>query len=238
MNFINRSNSIDSYKYIINIINKNNLKLYIKDYSILGFDTYKVYIPNLSNIDMLDDLKLKLYSNIKELKNDYYNFEELKGKNNKIFENIFEELSNSLKYSNLIVPYNLFDVNHYVDNDYIKLNYFYLLVIELIINKKYEKAKKLIEKRINSEMVSNYEKKYLEYLSCKLDNKNDAFKKFPQNIATDVDLLLKDVEIYLKKINVLNCPNCKTCKSKKSCKYKKWLNINNILKNTQFNSDI
>jgi len=229
LDFINNSNNIDAYNYIISIVKKNKLKLYIKDYSILGFNTYKVYIPKLSDVDSLDDFKLELYNNIKELKNCYYNFIEMKGKDNSTFESMFEKLSINIRYSELIYPYNLFSVNYFIDNDYIKLNYFYLLIIELIMNKKYVKTIKILEDRLKKYDISEFEKDYLEYLKYKLTKEKNISKKYSKYIINDVELLLNDTEKYLRKLNAMECPNCPKCKNKRKCKYKEWIKINKIL---------
>lgn len=44
------SDNKDAYKYMLTIIEKNHLELYIKDYSIFGFPTYRVFIKNESHI--------------------------------------------------------------------------------------------------------------------------------------------------------------------------------------------
>lgn len=41
----------ESFDLLINIIEKHNYSVYYKDYSILGFNTYHVYIPELSSIN-------------------------------------------------------------------------------------------------------------------------------------------------------------------------------------------
>lgn len=229
LNFTNENNNYDVYNYILNIIEKNDLKLYVKDYSILGFNTYKVYIPELSDIDVLDDVKVELYNKIKQLKKYYYNFLSVKGKNNEEYEKILEMLSKSMRYSDLIVPYNLFDINHYVDNNYVKLNYFYLLIIELIINKKYSKAIKIIEEKVKTTNISNFEKEYLSYLMCKLSGKEKIRNEYSKNIIEDINFMVENTEKYLKNLNIMECPDCSKCRNKGKCKYNEWIRINNIL---------
>jgi len=227
LNFSSKDNNFDAYNYIINILNKNKFDLFVKDYSVFGFDTYKIYIPNMSNVDTLDELKLKLYSNIEYYKDAYYNFADLYGKNNKEFENVFYKLSKSLRFSNLIVPYNIFGVNHYVENDFVKLNYFYLLLIELIMNGKKTEVSNIIEDKMKNNNIDKFENDYLEYLYAKLNDKYSE-KEYSKFIRDDVDLLLKDTRRYLLKLHALQCPNCNACNSKRKCKYKKWIKLNNV----------
>ncbi|MDO5557411.1 MAG: YcaO-like family protein [Clostridia bacterium] len=230
--FQNIDNNKEALKCVLKVVKRNKLELYIKDYSFLGFNTYKVYIPNISNVDVLDTIKLKVYSKYKDLKENYYSFLTLRGKDNYLFESIFEELSNNIKYSTFIYPNNLFEVNNYIKNDYVGLNYFYLLIIELVLNKKYEKAIRIIERKLDNQELDLFEREYLEYLRLRIVNGKMVYgKKYQKDIVRDVNQLLMKPERYLKKLKISRCPDCKSCTNRRQCKYNKWIKLETKLQN-------
>ena len=47
------------------------MNIYIKDYSMMGFNTFKVYIPNFSEIETIKSINLKISANMKKIKNIY-----------------------------------------------------------------------------------------------------------------------------------------------------------------------
>ncbi len=64
-------NNIEAYDFVFNIIKQNNLKLFYKDFSFLGFCTFHSYIPTLSEIQNITKDDLYLINHF-ELCNQYY----------------------------------------------------------------------------------------------------------------------------------------------------------------------
>ena len=221
-------NNKEALRLILKIIKQEKLQLYIKDYSYLGFDTYKVYIPNLSEIEELNDISFKIYRDLQTIRNIYFNIYQTKDNGNHTFETLFEELSQNIKYNEFVLPNNIFNVNTYIKGDYLKLNYMYILIIELILSKQYDKVIKVIEKRLENSKIDKFEKDYL--ISMKdiiCSNENIANAQF----VKDLNRLINKPELYLKKLGAPTCPNCNKCSCKSSCKYEKWKLINENLYN-------
>lgn len=228
-------NNKEALRLILKIIQQEKLQLYIKNYSYLGFDTYKVYIPNLSEIEELDDISFKIYRDLQTIRNIYFNIYQTKDNGNHTFETLFEELSQNIKYNEFVLPNNIFNVNTYIKGDYLKLNYMYILIIELILSKQYDKVIKVIEKRLENSKIDGFEKEYLismKDIICSNANITNA------QFAKDLNRLINKPEWYLKKLGAPTCPNCNKCICKGSCKYKKWKLINNnlyMLQNNKLN---
>lgn len=226
------SNNKEALKYIYMIIKNNNLKLYIKDYSYLGFDTYKIYIPNISEIENLDETDFSFYSNLKILTDIYYNpytIDKEENMNVKVFNKILYKMYMHPKYSRLILPSKAFNVNNYIVSNYTTLNYFYLLLITLISNKQYNKCIELLNFKINNFKVSNYETSYLLALKYFLLEGNFPSNFYNESIKNDIKKLVSDPKKYLKNLDAPSCPQCKQCSCRKNCKYKNWKRLNELL---------
>ena len=211
---------------LLNIIKKKGLKIYVKDYSYLGFDTYRAYIPTLSEIDELDMLKFEISSNIELLKQIYFNIFETKEVLNNEIENIFSKLSNSKRYRELIFPNNMFNVNNYIDCDYVYLNFFYILLIEMFLIKDYQKAVGYINIALENNTISNYERDYLSCIKSIINNTNDI-DRYSRGMIKDSNNLIFNTEKYLKRLKAPTCPQCDKCKNK--CKYKEWKILNELI---------
>lgn len=211
---------------LLNIIRKNELKIYIKDYSYLGFETYRTYIPTLSEIDELDMLKYEISSKIEQLKKIYFNIFETKEVLNDEIENLLLKLSNSRRYRELILPNNVFNVNKYIECDYIYLNFFYILLIEMFLIENYQKAVEYIDIALENNKLSNYERDYLNCIKAIIKNTNDV-ERYSKAMIKDSTNLIFNTEKYLKRLKAPTCPQCNKCRNK--CKYKEWKFLNDLI---------
>ncbi len=211
---------------LLNIIKKEELKIYIKDYSYLGFDTYRTYIPTLSEIDELDTLKYELSCNINQLREMYFNLSNPENILNDKLEKILFQLSVSKRYKELILPNNVFNVNNCIECDYINLNFFYILLIKLFLTKNYNKALEYINTTLENNAIGEYEKEYLDCVKSIL-NKEDCLEKFSKIMINDSNKLIFNTEEYLKSLNAPTCPDCNNCKNR--CKYKEWKFLNKLM---------
>ena len=222
-------NNIDALNYLLKILSENNYKVYCKNYSFLGFDTYKVFIPNMSEVDDVDDLRLNIFLNENKLNKIYFDsFAEMDKETEKLFIN----LSNSIIYNKLNLPYNVFGVNNYISNSYVQLNFMYLTIVKLALYKKYDEIKRIIKYKIQEENLNTYEK---EYLSCMVDTINNKnLNKYSNDVKKEIKIFLFDTRKLIEKLHAPICPNCNKCFSKKTCKLNDWKKINRILheKNT------
>lgn len=127
-----------------------------------------------------------------------------------------------------VFPTNIFNVNTYIRCDYLKLNYIYILIIEFLLSKQYDKAIKVIDERLKNNEISNYEREYLETIKNLIDARennnitNEAFNR-------DARFFVNCTEKYLNKLKAPTCPNCNKCNCKNYCKYKKWKLIDELI---------
>lgn len=227
--FYTVKNNKKALEFILNILQKYNLSVYIKDYSYLGFDTYKIYIPTLSEVDEIDPLSFEISSNMETLRNTYFNIYKTKYNSNEVFEKVFLHLAKSIKYNKFILPSNIFNVNDYIQCDYLKLNYLYVLIVELLLTKQYDKIISVIDYQLENYEVTDYEKEYL--LSIKSEVNTVGSKRIKQKsvFAKDASFLVNHTERYLNKLKAPTCPDCKKCRCKMRCKYKEWKIINELV---------
>lgn len=211
---------------LLNIIRKEKLKIYIKDYSYLGFDTYRTYIPTLSEIDELDALKCELSCNINQLRKMYFDLSNPENVLHDKLEKILFQLSISRRYNELILPDNVFNVNNCISCDYVELNFFYILLIKLFLNKEYNKAIEYIAITLKDKVIGEYEK---EYLNCVMSvlKKESNVEKYSKKMLNDSNKLIYNTEEYLKNLNAPTCPDCNKCKNK--CKYKAWKILDELI---------
>ena len=113
-------------------------------------------------------------------------------------------------------------VNCLVEGKYFSLNYFYVLIIYLINLRRDEETIEYIEKRLKSD-IDQFEKDYLNELKDVISKKSKSKK------INEVNCIVFNTKMFLKKIKASQCPNCKKCPAREKCKYKPWKRINNIL---------
>lgn len=89
--FCRVANNKQSLNYLIKIITQKNNKIFLKDYSILGFNTYHIYIPGMSEIYEFNSsfIKNKIF-----LKNAMFNSDNL----NKRYMNKFKKVIDATKF--------------------------------------------------------------------------------------------------------------------------------------------
>ena len=57
--FRKMDDNTEALQYVFEILRKNNLQMYTGDFSYLGFPTYRVYVPRLSQIFDIDEQSYK-----------------------------------------------------------------------------------------------------------------------------------------------------------------------------------
>ena len=197
--FSNIKTNKEIFNFLINIIKSNNLSIYIKDFSYLGFNTYKIYIPILSNIDTINNNEKDLIKNYNFLKSIYFNLNNYNNKKDlKKASNIIERSLKSDK-SLFINLGNYFHASNYIKTNYNNITFEFLYIL----------IKCKIHENINYKLIKN--KNLINYI--KSINSNNKY----EYIINDLNLLLP------------TCPNCTTCPIKKKCCYKTWKHINNVL---------
>lgn len=145
------------YDYLLNIIKINNLNIYIKDLSYLGFNTYKIFIPNLSTIDIINNNEKEIIKEYDFLKNIYFNLDNCNEEDAKKAIKIIKNVLCNKKFSFVSLG------SYFHSNSYLKTNYnsitfelFYALLhfkFNIKLNYNHLTSKKLINylKDLNSD---------------------------------------------------------------------------------------
>lgn len=187
--FSNLETNKQIYHYLLNIIKSNNLSIYIKDFSYLGFNSYKVFIPTLSNIEPINNNEKNIIKNFELLKEVYFNLENASSDKLTKASNLIEEILPNSKYS-FIKLGNYFHANNYIKTFYNDITFELLYIL---INYK-------LNKKIDLNLLNN--KKLIDYLIS--INSSDKYTY----IINDLKLTLPTCP---------NCSTCKvrrTCKYK------------------------
>lgn len=177
------------YNYLLNIIESNNLSVYVKDFSYLGFNTYKVFIPTLSNIDPINNNEKDIIKNFELLKEIYFNLDNASNDKLILASKLIEEIHSNSKYS-FIKLGNYFHARNYIKTPYNDITFELLYVL---INYK-------LNNKVNFNLLTN--KKLIDYLES--INSSDKYT-----------YIIKDLKLTLP--TCPNCNTCKvkrTCKYK------------------------
>jgi len=129
---------------------KNNIEhnIYVKDFNVLGFNTYRVYIPFITAVDCFDLDDLLVNKNYDKLTRTYLNITSASIKDINFFLDIFLKINQNIKYDELIKPSDLFHVNE--TTDYFKLDFTNLLLILALLLKRYDDICTLLEYKIKN----------------------------------------------------------------------------------------
>lgn len=201
--FNNLKTNKEIYTYLIKVIKNNNHQIYLKDFSHLGFNTYKIFIPTLSNIDPISNNEKDIIKHFDLIKEIYFDLDNYKNKENlQMASSIIESILTNNKFQ-FIKLGNYFHANNFIKTNYNDITFELLYAL---INYK-------LNNNINLNKLQN--KKLVNYLSS--INKTDKYL-----------YIIKDLKLKLP-----SCPNCTTCRLKNNCKYKQFLKLNKILKDKE-----
>jgi ribosomal protein S12 methylthiotransferase accessory factor len=222
-----KASNKECLEYVKNIIKINNLNLFIKDYSYLGFHTYRVYISGISEVNKIDTFDLELLKKKILLKKIFFNLNE---DNTEIDESLklLNKMYSIKKYSNLIIPEKFFSVSEsFVKTDLNKISYLHLLIILLLKYKKYEQLENIIK---NSRKIQTSEyKNFLDLIMIFLKKKAITKEHKRLKIFRQTEMLVNNTNQFLEKLLIPSCPNCYKCKCSSFCRYKKWSHIHDLL---------
>lgn len=233
-----------AYFYILEILEKNKLELYVGDFSYLGFPTYRVFIPELSIIFEINNKSYRfvdnLYDNMKKITSlDFLDIDEKEE-----LLSALVDLSTSYVYRRS--PFSDILFRFCGDKDF-DFNFLYLdFVIALLYMSKQEYKNAFVyykrfvkEHNIFRENSQNELLKviyvYLNELSCDknleeiytkyrflFNNKTNqyVYESFKRNRCLDM--------VYWPK-----CPDCRNCSYNIKCLYGQWEQLNQVLREKQ-----
>ena len=228
-------------KKLIESINKSGYKnIYIRNVSFLGFPSYRIYIPGMSEINreliynereiytLCNNLLTLPYCTEKQIREIIKRMEHLLSLS-WVKEEI--DISKDLFLKNLFFP----DMFWGKECSLVNINiYFFMSVLTFRIKdfrKAYDYYKLYLDKnkqRINNE---KYAWAVLIYFKCKMNKLNDKeiinklSNIYSNELANEVVNDLNNPEDALKYLVLPNCGNCKKCDIVKYCNYDKWKNI-------------
>lgn len=167
---------------------KNDIKydIFIKDFNILGFNTYRVYIPYITTVDCYDIDDLLVNKNYNKLLYTYKNITTESIDNINFFIDIFFKLNKNIKYDELIKPSDLFHLNE--TTPYFKLDFTSLLIILTILTKRENEMCNLLKFKIDNFNLSNIKIKTYKIIINVLSN------------STIYNINDKEIEDYIKMI--------------------------------------
>lgn len=209
--FIKGKSTEICYEYLINILIYNKLPLYCQNLSLIGFDTYKLYIPTLSEVEWPSKEELFCTENYDFLQKILFSIDWATLDDIKFFINSFLPLIETRKYQ-FISPANYFHTENYVSCDLDKISFAALILILSMKINDYSIAQKICLMELDSNFVDKKEKSFFDKILKHIITLN-AGEKSNMNFN----------------LNLPTCPFCYKCICKKKCSYSKWNNIAEIL---------
>lgn len=240
-------NNEEAYDALIGIIDKLNINVYIFDYSYLGFCSYRVYIPELSDIFEFEEENFEFIDDISNSFEKIIHIKTLERSEKQKLVKKLVSLSSNFNYRRNSFEKIMFKFLGKKDFDF---NYLYLdFVISLIyidlqdFNSAYKFYKRFsYEHDILSEENDNQLLKviYIYLQQIKMYNKElDVIYNELSELFDDI--YNRYVYINLKNNTILsivywpNCPECINCIYSPECKFNDWEKLNNLLVEKQRN---
>ena len=176
--------------------------IYVKDYNVLGFDTVRVYIPGLSEIDNFDQCDLIISKNKEKLKNIFLDILNQSDENINFFLDNIWELCNHMyikhiKYQNLILPKNFFKVEG--TTKYFQLTFTSLAIILSAIVKRKKELIDLLQFQIDNFPLSLKARENNLYIISLLQDQPLTLKN--KNLKNYYKNLFLNPKKYLKSLN-------------------------------------
>lgn len=226
--------------YLLNLLYRDKYNVYVRDYSYLGFPSYHVVVPGLSEIESMDDLtSIEQYSRFVKVKKYIRNIIHLTNNDIKDMLSLMKELN--IQGPTSVTQLINLDINGQLPWYYNNVDLFKAAAY-LKIND-YEKAYQLIDSYITSINVNPYNREIYTYYKCvrdyigiktKFKKDEDCIKEFskfyPKYIIDDVIKNYKVSDSIFKNYGHINCWNCSRCSYSKTCNYKNIANVYKILK--------
>lgn len=171
--------------------------IYVKDYNVLGFDTVRVYIPGLSEIDNFDQCDLIISKNKEKLKNIFLDILNQSDENINFFLDNIWELCKHIKYQNLILPKNFFKVEG--TTKYFQLSFTSLAIILSAIVKRKKELIDLLQFQIDNFPLSLKARENNLYIISLLQDQPLTLKN--KNLKNYYKNLFLNPKKYLKSLN-------------------------------------
>jgi ribosomal protein S12 methylthiotransferase accessory factor len=236
-------NNKQGYEHLLGLLKQSGFKLYVRNLSFLGFPTYKVYIPGMSEIFLTDVNKIERKIKTNRAANCLLNIstcnmnelelllEELvdycsqnptcfRLENTPYFKPINLHLKKENNFGKIDVRLIVSLLSYILAKDKIAANYF-AWFMKSLPNHNYSNLNyyRCIMAFLQLKAISPDDKEILEKLEL-----------FPELIVSEVFEDFKERSIKLfSKMPFPSCPDCKGCRISKFCLWKEWEKINTII---------
>lgn len=211
----------DEYKILLDIAFKNNLKVFVKDYSFMKFPTYRVFIPNESFLFLsMNDLCRKILNS--ELLR-----RELRSEQGIDYNKLYDIIHATNTLGKVDAD---FDLNNIMGNFLLEpgLSDTHLIEIILLIKlKRFSEATTLYLNFFSKKSDKDDIALYICSLANNSENKLIAFYKSIGNKKA-----ISNIEQFQKSIDNFDsiiCTNCESCVKKNSCKSKEMAELKSKL---------
>ncbi len=182
---------------ISNLKNDIEYDIFIKDFNILGFNTYRVYIPYITTVDCYDIDDLLVNKNYNKLLYTYKNITTETKDNINFFIDVFLKLNKNIKYDELIKPSNLFHLNE--TTLYFKLDFTSLLIILTILTNRENDMCNLLKFKIDNFNLSNIKITTYKIIINVLSN-STIYNINDKEIEDYIKMIQKNTYKYLKSL--------------------------------------
>ena len=215
------------FVYLMDMLEKKEFNVFVRNVSYLGFPSYHIIVPGLSEIDEIDDIKsISDYIQYNKIKKHIRNIDNLS--HNEI-EDIISYFRNAnynngasiTKFLNLpvknIFPWYYTNVDlflcalHYKKHDFPKA---YESFVRFLNN---------IQPNLYSNIMIVYYKCVRDYIGTRIDNWDQKYAVnflstfYPANIINDVVTDFGNAEQIFNSYGQIKCWNCEECKLRNSC---------------------
>lgn len=218
---------------ILNRIKQYGWKLYIKDYSILEFPTYRIYIPGVSEMGNLAQHIIKNYNNIKKFDSFFYKCQTLKINDVIELERIIKKISKfPLIRDEEIISYMTGIPFKIEGNNYDLEDYNLLLTFLYFKNKEFKRALKCYKNYIKKSCIGSNLKAEQKAFFLTLNSLLN--KEFVQTNEDIIGFFSENKQNYISNIldsfqYIPTCPKCILCNYNRNnqCSIE---NLNKIIK--------
>ena len=232
----------EAYEKIVKILEKKEWGAYSYDYSYLGFHTYRVYIPGISEVFEVNKNELAFLGDFKQKFSDILNIKRCS--TNKNLENLVG-LSGNMTYRRNSFQDILFRFIGEKDFDFNFMYIDFLIAILYAEQKDYMNALKYYNRFADEQLIfslgneNELLKVLYSYLVILKENNGDirdAYGKLKLIYTENANRYVYEMFISGRLLEIMywpNCPNCEECSYKEKCLYNEWSRINRILNKKQ-----
>ncbi|MBI9053927.1 MAG: YcaO-like family protein [Bacteroidales bacterium] len=225
--YIDSESDEKDLKYLLDLLEENKRKIFIRDVSFLGFPSFNVFIPGMSEYVITDPEKYavrqkEFMKNIPVLKN-------INGYDKEKVQGLAEILDNLVKDPEPFIPFNISlffkNISDEIGTDLNNELFLFLLYYRIedygkasIYINRYLSESGISEEELNAyylcirDLVSLKHQNIQEHSICKL-----LYKVYTSELVDEVFEDMSEPSNIFQHFDLPSCPNCNTCVVKQKC---------------------